>query len=67
MLICHQERRQCGFHAVYRKPQEGGLPTEQRRITAYVEADHQHLANVINFACCYLWSTLTDAMPHSTR
>lgn len=63
MVSATNDRHMRGFHSIYRKPQEGGLPTEQRRITAYVEADHQHVANIINFAACYLWSSLVDVMP----
>ena len=67
MVAATHDRHKRGFHSIYRKPQEGGIPAEQRRITAYVEAEHQHVANIVNFACCYLWSTLVDTMPQGMR
>ena len=63
LVSATNDRQKRGFHSIYRKPQEGGLPAEQRRITAYIEADHQHVASIINFAACYLWSSLVDVMP----
>ena len=53
-----------GLYAVYRKPQEGSaVPLEQRPITAHVEADRQHIENIVNFSCCYLWASMLDSTP----
>ena len=51
-----------GLYSVYRKPQEGGtVPQEQRPITAHIEADRQHIENIVNFCCCFLWSSMLDS------
>jgi hypothetical protein len=53
-----------GLYAVYRKPKEGSLvPQDQRPLTAHVEADRQHIENVVNFCCCYLWASMLDSTP----
>lgn len=58
-----RDGRQHGFSAVYRKPQEGGVPLEERPITAHVEADRQHIETVVNFACSFLWASILDTSP----
>jgi hypothetical protein len=53
-----------GLYSVYRKPREGSaVPADQRPITAHVEADRQHIENVVNFCCCYLWASMLDSSP----
>ena len=36
----------------------GGLPVQQRDITAHIEDDREHTENIINFVCSYLWSKM---------
>lgn len=53
-----------GLYSVYRKPTEGSaVPHDQRPITAHVEADRQHIENIVNFCCCYLWASMLDSNP----
>lgn len=58
-----------GFSAVYRKPQEGRVPQQERLITANVEADQQHIETIVNFACSFMWASILDSttpQPHIT-
>ena len=54
-----------GLYSVYRKSEEAGstVPQEQRPITAHVEADRQHIENVVNFCCYFLWASMLDSSP----
>ena len=52
-----------GFSAVYRKPQEGRVPEQERQITANVEADQQHIETIVNFACSFMWASILDTTP----
>ena len=58
-----ESRGHQGFSAVYRKPQEGRVPEQERLITANVEADQQHIENIINFACSFMWASILDTTP----
>ena len=49
--------------SVYRKPNEGGVPTKERLITANLEAERQHIETVINFVCSFLWASILDTSP----
>ena len=63
MLISDRDGHQQGLYAVYRKPKEGGIPYEERNLTANIEAEQQHISDVINFACCYLWVSVLEDTP----
>ena len=60
MIQADREAHQQGICAVYRKPQEGGVPLKERLISANVEGDRQHIETVVNFACSFLWANLVD-------
>lgn len=60
MVRLDRDGRHQGFSAVYRKPQEGGVPLEERKITAHVEAERQHIEAVVNFTCSFLWASILD-------
>ena len=63
LLRSDKHNSEQGFYSVYRNQQEGVIPQEQRKLTANIEADHQHIANVVNFACCYLWTRIIIDTP----
>ena len=66
MLVLVQlnaDSKQQAISAVYRKPMEGGVPVEERLITAHVEADRHHIETVINFCCSFLWASILDSAP----
>lgn len=67
LLQSDRDARHQGFSAVYRKPNEGGVPRDERPITANVEADQQHIETVINFACSFLWASILDSAPPSPQ
>ena len=58
-----RDGRHQGFSAVYRKPREGGVPLEERPITAHIEADRAHIETVVNFAGSFLWASILDTSP----
>ena len=63
LLRSDKHNNEQGFYSVYRNQQEGVIPQEQRKLTANIEADHHHIANVVNFACCYLWTRVIIDTP----
>ena len=60
LLICGDNQ---GFYGVYRNPQEGASLQEERKITAYVEADQHHIANIVNFVCSWIWVDIITNTP----
>lgn len=65
IILAQSDRdgRSQGLQAVYRKRQEGERDPKQRPITAHVEADRQHIENIVNFCCSFLWASILDSAP----
>ena len=63
LLACDKDCDMQGFYSVYRNPKEGGVPLEERKLTACIEADHQHISSVVNFVACFLWTSILNDIP----
>ena len=63
MVISDANSIEQGFYTVYRKPHEGCLPFEERKISANVEAEQLHINDFINFVCCFLWFNIVEETP----
>lgn len=63
LLISGDNSHEQGFYCVYRNPQEGAILQQERKITAHIEADHQHVAAVVNLACSWIWCDIISNAP----